>query len=698
MLEKTATISPTEIVKESIKVADLQEHEIKLCVYSDDGKQLLCYQPAPKEIEKTPEAATAALEPEEITTQEELYLTGLHIEQYRHATYLPDPYYLEGLKRDPLDSRINTAYGQLLLRRGLFAKSEIHFRKAIQRITWKNPNPYNSEPYYNLGLSLLHQGKKEEAFDAFYKAVWTSAEQEMGFYYLGALSAQKGEYDDALEFVERSLVKNSRNVKARGLKAYLLNLTGKQLEADEFLQQSIQQDPFDYVSRFEAYGVEDIQTLALMRDNPNTFIEAAVCYSEYGNNKKAADILRQCKAQHPMVGYYQAYYAQQYGDEGESKAALNKAAKASPLYCFPNKLTDIAVLSWVIEAAPKDGMAAYYLGNLWYDKRQYEPATKLWEKAAKLKPEFPTVWRNLALAYYNKQVDPQKAQQAMENAFRLDTSDARIFLELDQLYKKRGLPPEKRLALYEQYQNTFEQRDDLWVEHITLLNLLGKYQQAYDRIMSHKFHPWEGGEGKITAQYTLSLQQLALEKLAGGNAQEARDLLEQALVFPENLGEGKLAGAKDNDIYYYLGCAYEGLGEVDKANLYWQKATLGNQEPAGVMFYYDQPADMILYQGLAWRKLGNEKKAVGCFHKLVDYGEQHIFDEVKIDYFAVSLPDLQLFDEDLNLKNKAHCNYLIALGSYGLGERQRAAESCAKTLEIDCVHIGAVRHRTMFGC
>lgn len=34
-------------------------------------------------------------------TVEELYLTGQHIEQYRHATYRPDPYYLEALKRDP---------------------------------------------------------------------------------------------------------------------------------------------------------------------------------------------------------------------------------------------------------------------------------------------------------------------------------------------------------------------------------------------------------------------------------------------------------------------------------------------------------------------------------------------------------------------------------------------------------------------
>ncbi len=47
-------------------------------------------------------------------SNEELFLTGLHIEQYRHATYRPDPYYLEGgLKRDPGDIRINNAYGSL---------------------------------------------------------------------------------------------------------------------------------------------------------------------------------------------------------------------------------------------------------------------------------------------------------------------------------------------------------------------------------------------------------------------------------------------------------------------------------------------------------------------------------------------------------------------------------------------------------
>ena len=78
-------------------------------------------------------------------TNEELLLTAQHIEQHRHATYLPDPYYLEGLKRDPGDSRINNAYGMLLFRRGNFTEAEKHFRAAIKRLTFRSPNPFNSE-------------------------------------------------------------------------------------------------------------------------------------------------------------------------------------------------------------------------------------------------------------------------------------------------------------------------------------------------------------------------------------------------------------------------------------------------------------------------------------------------------------------------------------------------------------------------
>lgn len=68
---------------------------------------------------------------------------------------------------------------------------------------------------------------------------------------------------------------------------------------------------------------------------------------------------------------------------------------------------------------PCDAKAPYYLGNLYYDKRQYSLAIEAWETSIKLDDKFPTVWRNLALAYFNKKDEKAKAMEYMERAFQL---------------------------------------------------------------------------------------------------------------------------------------------------------------------------------------------------------------------------------------------------------------------------------------
>ena len=121
----------------------------------------------------------------------------------------------------------------------------------------------------------------------------------------------------------------------------------------------------------------------------------------------------------------------------------------------------------------------------------------------------------------------------------------------------------------------------------------------------------------------------------------------------------------------------------------FEKATLGAQEVAGVMYYYDQPADMILYQGLALMKLGRTKEANARFYKLIDYGEQHLRDEFKMDYFAVSMPDMSVFDTDMTQKNEIHCYYLMGLGNLGLGDKTKAEKWFDKALELDVNHQNA---------
>ena len=214
-------------------------------------------------------------------------------------------------------------------------------------------------------------------------------------------------------------------------------------------------------------------------------------------------------------------------------------------------------------------------------------------------------------------------------------------------------------------------------------------------LAARKFHPWEGGEGKVTGQYVLCHVELAKEAISAGRFEEALDLLNKTESYPYNLGEGKLAGAEENDIYYYKGLCYRELGKESEALSCFQKATVGSSEPAQAFFYNDQNPDKIFYQGLAWRALGDEKKARSRFNKLIKHGEKHLFDNCKIDYFAVSLPDLAIWEEDLNKRNLLHCNYVMGLGHLGLGNLMKAKSFLEEVRKLDVNHQGGQIHLNM---
>lgn len=695
---ETTVLSPVDIFEGKIEAEIVRKQDVCVSVYAE-GKLLVQYQPKEEKVPEFGKPAEAARKPEELMTNEELLLTAQHIEQHRHATYLPDPYYLEGLKRDPGDSRINNAYGMLLFRRGDFTEAEKCFRAAIKRLTWRSPNPYNSEAYYNLGLALYFQNKLDGAYDAFYKATWSNEQQEMSFYYLAAIEAGKGEFEAALELIEKGLVKNAHNIKARGLKAVILRKLGRVEEARSWLEENLKVDAFDYVSMYECAmnctgSDEDFRLLldkmnGRMRDFHENYLQAARDYAEAKCYEEAIGILNQCTKRHPMLAYYRAYYLEQLGRTEESRKAYEEAESCSPLYCFPNKLEDIAVLKCAIVQYTQGAKAYYYLGNLYYDKLQFEKATLLWEASERLDDTYPTVHRNLALAYYNKQDDAKRAKEQLEKAFALDETDTRVFLELDQLYKKMGVSFEERLKNYEEHKEIITGRDDVMLEYVTLYNLLGMHQKAYETIMGHNFRPWEGAEGRISGQYKIALTEMAKDAIEKSDFAGAKVLLEKALEYPLNLGEGRLEGTKDNNIYYCLGVVEEALGNGDAAKVCFEKAELGVDEPAGVLYYYDQPADMILYKGFANQKLGNEKAAYACFNKLMDYGEKHLYEEMQNDFFAVSLPDFMIFEEDMNRKNKAHCHYLMGLANLGMGEKCKAKEQFEKAIEYDFNHQNA---------
>lgn len=692
---KEVTISPDEVYEETINIGNRAMSDIKI-VFEKDGREVLSWEEEPDEIRPIPDAAEAAQLPEQIMTVEQLYLTGLHLEQYRHATYSPVEYYEEGLRREPNDVRCNNALGLWYIRKGRFDLAEKYLTKAVKVLQKRNPNPYDGEPLYNLGLALKLQGRYDEAYDRFYKATWNGAWQDAAYLACARISCRRGNFEDALYEVDRSLLRNWHNPKARALKAAILLHLGRKDEADVLCSESLMFDTFNYGCLF-SLGMTD--TIAeLMHGNEHNYDELALDYADAGLWKEAEDVWKLAEkdgAVSVMTYYYLAWVLMQKGDEAEARKVFDKAASMACDMVFPNRLEAILALQTAIEVNPSDANAAHLLGNLYYDKRQYDLAKKYWESAATLNPKFPTTWRNLALYYYNKECDKAKALESMERAFNLDPTDSRVLMELDQLYKKLGHPHAERLAFLQKYQSLVEQRDDLVLEEITLLNQTGAYKEAARKLDGRQFHPWEGGEGKVPMQYQTARVEQAKLEYAEGNYAEAVKLLEECLVYPHNLGEGKLYGAQENDFYYLLGLCYQAMGDEAKARQCFEQATLGPTEPAAAMYYNDAKPDKIFYAALAFRALGDEKKARSYFNKLISYGKQHLHEKVVMDYFAVSLPDLQVWDGSLDEMNRIHCLYMLALGYAGLGDKAHSERYLAEAEKLNINHQGLQAFRTL---
>ena len=694
VLECESDVSPREIFShklgEGMKIDDLRVE-----IYSG-GKIAMIWEAEADEAKRLPDAAIAAAAPEDIKSCERLYLTGMHLEQYRHATFSAKDYYEEALRRDPADARCNNAMGLWYLRRGRFDIAEKYLRRAVAEICRYNPNPYDGEAIYNLGVTLMRQGRDAEAYDRFAKAAWNAAWQDAAWYSCACIVNSAGDYETALADVDNSLTRNSANHKARALKALILMKTGRRDEAVAEAEEALKIDMFNYAALFvkakAGKNISDRQLLIeRMRNEAHNYNVAGVELMTAGGFEEAEEIWQiaeECGAVDPM-SYYHLARCRRSGNLPGVVEALSKAEAMSPDYCFPKGNDDVVSLLQAAAEQPEDARCRYYLGCLYYDARQYDLAVRYWEESLALDPDYPQVWRNLALARFNKQLCTEDSVRMMEKATELAPDDARMLMELDQLYRRLGRDHSDRLRNLRKTDGLTDERDDLKLEEATLLNNLGHYSEAKEIIDRRTFHPWEGGEGKVSAQYQFCRVEMAKEAIARGDYDESVRLLKECLVFPVNLGEGKLEGAQDNDFYYLIGLSLSANGDQENAREYFRKALVGPTEPAPSLYYNDAKADKIFYQGLAHRALGDEDRARGAFHKLKTFGEKNLFEPVKIDYFAVSLPDLLIWEDDLQRRNTVYCRYLMALGCYGLGQKERAMRELNRVTELDPNHQGA---------
>jgi tetratricopeptide (TPR) repeat protein len=423
----------------------------------------------------------------------------------------------------------------------------------------------------------------------------------------------------------------------------------------------------------------------LFREDGQTYLDIAFDYASAGLTQEAYDLLRFFVSSTtanvpPMLFYTAAHLARQLGDIAAAEDFYQKGREASPDYCFPSRVEEMIVLESALQQHPDDPRAHYYLGNFLYDKHRREEAIHHWEAAAQGDPSFSIPLRNLGIAYYNVRGDIPRALASYEKAFAANAQDARLLYELDQLRKRTGADPQHRLPELQKHSSLVEQRDDLTAELITLYNQTGQHEKALTILHNRRFHPWEGGEGLVSGQYVAAHYFQGRNALQSGDAPKALSHFEAARHYPHNLGEGKHLLTQETHLDYFTGTALARLHRVEEARAYWQKAAATSDSAPNLLTYY---------AALALQSLNQPEAAQSLLHSLRTAAEHQANTQAKIDYFATSLPNFLIFEDDLQKRNTVESLFLSAMACLGLGETSAAIDDLQKVLALDKNHLNA---------
>ena len=692
VFEKNIAISPDKPFAETIRIDgayNLAELSTQL-VNNSTGEALITYQPVELQpIETLPEAWRGYPSPDSLNTVEEIYLTGKRVEQFYAPRYNPMDWYKAALAKDPGDVRTNTAAGNFYLKNGDFTTARQYFSQAIKRLTNDYTIPSTHEALYLQGVALRNLGLLPEAEDTLYRATWDYAYHSAAYFQLAELSCAKNDFSNALKQINESLWTNGRNNSAIALKASIQRRMRDFNGAQATLSIIAGDDPLDFRLRNEYYLIAkesgdtqkaDRLLASLnkeMRDFDDNYLTLAIGYLDNGLLKESEEVLRRFKGNNPFFDYYLGYIYNIHGDKDQALKYFKSAAGQPVDYIFPYRIGSIAVLNTALKYNPTDGNAYYYIGNILYDK-QPEVAIQHWENAVKQNPQLAVAFRNLGWGYYRHFDDIPKAVAQYEKAIALNKNEALYYTELSELYERNNVAMETRMKMFEGSDQVVKDRDDSFIWLIENLILSGQAGRAVELLDGANFAYREGSSGsrnvKINANIVLGKQYFDNKEY-----QKALDCFLKAQIIREEAGNDRL-GDRAMQVDYYIGLAYEALGDLSKANEFFKKSAGGIQESTTATPTQRERVVAVnvmnYYQGLSYAKLNDNERAKRIFESLIADADR------QLQRSAGSEVGVIFGGRESANDRMSRLYTLRGLGYKGLGELQKSKEDLDKALEL----------------
>jgi tetratricopeptide (TPR) repeat protein len=259
------------------------------------------------------------------------------------------------------------------------------------------------------------------------------------------------------------------------------------------------------------------------------------------------------------------------------------------------------------------------------------------------------------------------------------------------LYESTAAPPEKRLSLLEANHSVLAGRDDALAREISMKVVAGKYNEAIQLMTGRHFAIWEGTNLNVADDWTSAHLLRGQQRLAARQYREALADFQASIDIPDNLPSTR-GPANTAESQYWIGVAYEGLGNQDAARKAWTSAAAapagptgrggsGGRAPRGAFALMS--AAQTYYRALALRKLGQADEAGKLLQELVSSAAQALQNPGA----GAPGPGRGLPQSRTAPQLQAH--YAAALGHAGLGEKEPAKQSLQAALAINPAHLGA---------
>ena len=492
----------------------------------------------------------------EVKTAEELYLEGLHIEQYRSPEYSAEQCYLEALKRDPEFAPAMTALSELYLKNDNPKTALEYANMAEKSLSRFNIRHESGKTYYLKGLALLALARIDEGYDYLYKASWCYDYKSPAMLSIGLIDIRRKDYPKAIEHLTESMYGNGRSVVAEAFLGYAEYLLGNKEKAQSVWSSAIEKDKLNlYAYAFRAITTGDYKAFSDLVDTDinQVSLDISELLAEAGLYGEIAALLEGIKAYRPLSAMTDIVLSVING----------KTPENAPVgIAFPSRMFEKHMLEKLLAADPTNNYARYLYGCLLYGKGNFEEGIEQFETVVSKEENYRAL-RNLSMGYYSHRNNKAKALELMKKAAELaPKTEKQITFECAHLMAKVGVAADE---IAEFILSRGVNRDELVVELARAYNHSGKPDMALEALLNRKFVACEGGEHYIADEYMYAHYLKGKDAYLRGDYEKALAIFRSAQILPESLGSGLWNSVKKVPYQYFEAKCLEKLGKADEA-------------------------------------------------------------------------------------------------------------------------------------